>query len=161
MSSVPTVSVVIPVYNTERYIVDTVNSILNQTFSDFELIILDDGSKDRSPDLLRELAAKDSRIRLIIRENRGIVRTRNELLENCRGKYMAVNDADDLSQPDRPCTDDQNISTKHFTISACSLSHKRRHCSPAPSRRSTSGICHPAASRPWSNRSPEWDSRSR
>src|SRR6185312_4954035 len=64
-------------------------------------------------------------------------------------------------QPDRPCTDDQNISTKHFTISVCSLSHKLRHYSPAPSRRSTSGICHPAASRPWSNRSPEWDSRSR
>jgi glycosyltransferase involved in cell wall biosynthesis len=101
MSAVPTVSVVIPVYNTERYIADTVNSILNQTFSDFELIILDDGSKDRSPEILRELAAKDARIRLIVRENRGIVRTRNELLENCRGKYMAVNDADDLSQPER------------------------------------------------------------
>jgi glycosyltransferase involved in cell wall biosynthesis len=101
MSAVPTVSVVIPVYNTERYIVDTVNSILDQTFADFELIILDDGSKDQTPAILRELATKDSRIRLIVRENRGIVRTRNELLENCRGKYMAVNDADDLSMPDR------------------------------------------------------------
>jgi glycosyltransferase involved in cell wall biosynthesis len=101
MSAAPAVSVVIPVYNAERYIADTVNSILNQTFSDFELIILDDGSKDRSPEILRELAAKDSRIRLIIRENRGIVRTRNELLENSRGKYMAVNDADDLSMPER------------------------------------------------------------
>jgi glycosyltransferase involved in cell wall biosynthesis len=101
MGSSPTVSVVVPVYNTERYIADTINSILRQTFTDFELIVIDDGSKDRSPEILRELAAKDARIRLTVRENRGIVRTRNELLEQCRGKYMAVNDSDDLSMPDR------------------------------------------------------------
>src|SRR3712207_4685936 len=101
MSAAPPVSVVVPVYNTERYIAETIDSILKQTFTDFELIVIDDGSKDRSPDILRELAAKDSRIRLTVRENRGIVRTRNELLEQCRGKYMAVNDSDDLSMPDR------------------------------------------------------------
>ena len=88
-------------YNTERYVAETIDSILKQTFTDFELIVIDDGSKDRSPEILRELAAKDSRIRLTVRENRGIVRTRNELLEQCRGKYMAVNDSDDLSMPDR------------------------------------------------------------
>jgi glycosyltransferase involved in cell wall biosynthesis len=97
----PTVSVVVPVYNTERYVADTIDSILKQTFTDFELIIIDDGSRDRSPQILRELAAKDARIRLTLRENRGIVRTRNELLEQCRGKYMAVNDSDDLSMPTR------------------------------------------------------------
>src|SRR5215203_6071210 len=101
MSAAPTVSVVVPVYNTERYIAETINSILKQTFTDFELIVIDDGSTDGSPEILRELAAKDSRIRLTIRENRGIVRTRNELLEQCRGRYMAVNDSDDLSMPDR------------------------------------------------------------
>ena len=73
----PTVSVVVPVYNTERYIAETIDSILKQTFTDFELIVIDDGSTDRSPEILRELAAKDSRIRLTVRENRGIVRTRN------------------------------------------------------------------------------------
>jgi glycosyltransferase involved in cell wall biosynthesis len=101
MSNPPLVSVVVPVYNTERYISDTIESILKQTFTDFELIIIDDGSKDSSPEILQKLAAKDSRIRLTLRENRGIVRTRNDLLEQCRGKYMAVNDSDDLSMPDR------------------------------------------------------------
>src|SRR5688500_8163527 len=101
MSSSPAVSVVVPVYNTERYVADTIDSILEQTFTDFELIVIDDGSTDRSPEILRELAAKASRIRLTVRENRGIVRTRNELLAQCRGRYMAVNDSDDRSMPQR------------------------------------------------------------
>lgn len=101
MTAAPTVSVVVPVYNTERYVADTIGSILKQTFTDFELIVIDDGSTDRSPEILRELAAADSRIRLTLRENRGIVSTRNDLLELCRGRYMAVNDSDDLSMPDR------------------------------------------------------------
>jgi glycosyltransferase involved in cell wall biosynthesis len=101
MGVTPTVSVVVPVYNTERYVADTIQSILKQTFTDFELVVIDDGSTDRSPEILRELASTDSRIRLTVRENRGIVRTRNELLEQCRGKYMAVNDSDDLSMPQR------------------------------------------------------------
>jgi glycosyltransferase involved in cell wall biosynthesis len=97
----PAVSVVVPVYNTERYIADTIDSLLKQTFIDFELIVIDDGSTDRSPAILRDLASRDARIRLTVRENHGIVRTRNELLEQCRGTFMAVNDSDDLSMPDR------------------------------------------------------------
>jgi glycosyltransferase involved in cell wall biosynthesis len=97
----PTVSVVVPVYNTERYLADTLDSILRQTFTDFELVAIDDGSKDRSPEILREFARRDPRVRVTVRENRGIVRTRNELLEQARGRYMAVNDSDDLSMPDR------------------------------------------------------------
>ena len=101
MSPAPLVSVVVPVFNTERYVADTIDAILKQTFTDFELIVIDDGSTDGSPEILRDIASKDSRIRLTVRENRGIVRTRNELLAQCRGKYMAVNDSDDLSMPDR------------------------------------------------------------
>jgi glycosyltransferase involved in cell wall biosynthesis len=79
----------------------TVRSVLAQTFTDFELLILDDGSREASPRILRELAESDRRIRLSLRENHGAVATRNELLKLTRGKYLAVNDADDISLPHR------------------------------------------------------------
>jgi glycosyltransferase involved in cell wall biosynthesis len=97
----PTVSVVTPVYNTAAYVGDTIKSILAQTYADFELILIDDGSKDASAAVVREWAAKDARIRFTSRENRGVVRTRNELLEQARGKYIAVCDSDDLCVPER------------------------------------------------------------
>lgn len=99
--SVPLVSVVMPVYNTARYVGRAIESILNQTFPDFELLLLDDGSTDRSLDILKRYAAQDSRIRLISRENRGISPTRNELLALAQGEFVAVMDSDDISLPDR------------------------------------------------------------
>ena len=100
MSSL-TVSVLMPVYNTERYVGEAVESILNQTFTDFEFIIVDDGSTDGSLKVLREYADKDPRIRLISRENRGLGETRNELLREARGELVAWADADDVSHPHR------------------------------------------------------------
>ena len=97
----PTVSVMMPVYNTAAFVARTVKSVLAQTFADFELLIVDDGSRDGSPRILRELAESDRRIRLSLRENHGAVATRNELLKLARGSYLAVNDADDISLPNR------------------------------------------------------------
>ncbi|MCS6815201.1 MAG: glycosyltransferase, partial [Cyanobacteria bacterium] len=71
MSNQPTVSVVMAVYNTARYLAQAVESILGQTFTDFEFVIIDDGSTDRSLTILKKYAAQDSRIRLISRKNRG------------------------------------------------------------------------------------------
>jgi glycosyltransferase involved in cell wall biosynthesis len=101
MTRAPTVSVLMAVYNTERYLAQAVESILGQTFTDFELVIIDDGSTDRSLKILERYAARDDRIRLISRENRGIPKTRNELLKNARGKFIAVMDSDDVAMSDR------------------------------------------------------------
>lgn len=97
----PSVSVLLPVYNAERYLAQAIESILNQTFQDFELLIIDDGSTDRSGQILTTYAAQDSRIRLISRENRGLISTLNEMLDLAQGEFLARMDADDLATPNR------------------------------------------------------------
>jgi len=98
---VPIVSVNIPIYNCASYLKETIESILNQTFQDFELIMCNDGSTDNSLEIAQSFAANDSRIMVITRENLGIVATRNELLEHSRGKFIAVLDCDDVALPHR------------------------------------------------------------
>jgi len=90
-----------PVYNNERYLAAAVESILNQTFRDFEFIIIDDGSSDGSLQMLEQYAQKDSRIRLASRPNTGYTIALNEGLRIARGQYIARMDADDISAPDR------------------------------------------------------------
>jgi glycosyltransferase involved in cell wall biosynthesis len=97
----PTVSVVMPVHNAERYVGRAIQSILDQTYSDFELIIIDDGSTDGSLVVLRQYATQDPRIRLSSRAWRGIAPTRQELLALCTGRFCAMMDADDESEPQR------------------------------------------------------------
>lgn len=101
MSNIPTVSVLMAVYNTERYLPEAVESILQQTYQNFELIVIDDGSSDRSLQILQKYAEVDQRIHLISRENRGIPKTRNELVSLARGKFLAIMDSDDVALPDR------------------------------------------------------------
>lgn len=101
MDERPIISVLMPVYNSERYVAGSVESVLRQTLPDFEFIIVDDGSTDRSLEILRTYAAKDSRIRLTSRENKGVARTRNEMLVQARGEFIAVMDADDIALPER------------------------------------------------------------
>ncbi len=95
------VSVLLPVYNAAEYVAEAIESILSQTFEAFELLIIDDGSTDGSADIVARYAQEDHRIRYISRENRGLVRTLNELAEMARGEYLARMDADDVSLPDR------------------------------------------------------------
>lgn len=97
----PLVSVLLPVHNAERYLAQAVESILNQTLTDFELLITDDGSTDRSLQILQGYAARDSRIRLVSRANRGLIATLNEMLDQSQAEYLARMDADDISTPDR------------------------------------------------------------
>ena len=77
----PIVSVNMSVYNAERYLAEAIESILNQTFRDFEFLIVDDGSTDRSPEIIRRFAARDDRIRLWIEPHRGWVAARNDMLD--------------------------------------------------------------------------------
>ncbi len=95
----PRVSVVMPVYNGERYLREAVESILNQTFSDFEFIIIDDGSSDISADIVRSF--RDERIRFNQQENQGLAATLNRGIEVARGEYIARQDQDDISLPER------------------------------------------------------------
>ncbi len=96
----PTVSVVIPVYNAAPYIQECLNSIIQQTFQDFEIIVIDDGSSDSSAAIIRSIT--DSRITLIQNEkNIGLIATLNKGFSKCRGKYIARIDADDIAVAER------------------------------------------------------------
>lgn len=95
----PKVSVLIPVFNNEKYLKRAVDSILCQTYSDFELIIIDDGSSDSSFQILSMYS--DARLKIYSRANRGMVATRNELIALSSGDLVAIMDADDISHPRR------------------------------------------------------------
>lgn len=102
MSVEPVVSVIMPNYNGARFVKEAIESVLKQTFSDFELVVIDDCSKDESPEIIRGIAHRDSRIRLIESEqNRGVAETRNEGIRQARGKYIALLDNDDIWTPDK------------------------------------------------------------
>lgn len=93
-----TVSVIMPAYNCEKLVASAINSILGQTFTDFELLIADDCSTDNTKMVIDELAAHDSRIKTYHNEvNQGYLRASNLLFEKCRGKFITFQDADDLS----------------------------------------------------------------
>ena len=101
MNQPPAISVILPVYNAEVYVREAVESILAQSFTDFELIVINDGSTDGSGAILRELAAHDARIVLVDRPNEGAASARNKALEMARADLIALMDADDVSMPER------------------------------------------------------------
>jgi len=103
--SKPTVSIVMPVYNTERYVEEAVLSVLRQTHTNWELIIMDDGSSDRSAEILRKISKTDKRIKCVFsRANMGIGYTMTQLVQMARGKYIARMDSDDIMLPVRIAT---------------------------------------------------------
>lgn len=97
----PAISVVMSVYNGAPYLRAAIDSILAQTFGDFEFLILDDGSSDGSGAIVQDYAARDARIRLIQRENRGLITSLNELIVAARAPLLARMDADDVALPER------------------------------------------------------------
>ena len=94
------VSVIIPVYNVEKYLRQCIESILNQTLSELELICVDDGSTDSSLEILREYEKKDSRVKVLQQENLGAGAARNKGLKIATGKYLSFLDADDFFLPE-------------------------------------------------------------
>ncbi len=95
----PFVSVIMPVYNVERYLRESIESVLNQTYKDFELILVDDGSPDKSPSICDEYAEKDSRVIVIHKKNGGLSSARNEGIEIAGGEYLYMIDSDDQIDP--------------------------------------------------------------
>ena len=93
-------SVIIPIYNSEEYLPRCIDSVLAQSARDFELILIDDGSKDKSGDICKEYQKKDSRVKYIRKENAGVSAARNTGIENASGEYIGFIDSDDEILPD-------------------------------------------------------------
>lgn len=96
----PQISVIIPVYNGERYLHECIDSILSQTHSDLELILVDDGSRDSSPQICDEYARQDSRVRVVHKENEGVNATRCRGAREARGEWVTFCDCDDTMPAD-------------------------------------------------------------
>lgn len=113
------VSIIVPVYQVEKYIRQCIDSILAQTFTDFELILVDDGSKDNSGKICDEYAEKDKRIRVIHKENGGLSDARNKGLDNASGNYFMFVDSDDYIAPNMAECLYKKISEAKADIAAC------------------------------------------
>ncbi|MBR3628081.1 MAG: glycosyltransferase family 2 protein [Elusimicrobia bacterium] len=96
----PKISVIVPTYNVEKYLSQCLDSILNQTFKDFECICINDGSTDNSLSILQKYASKDNRIKIINQENKGLSGARNAALKIVTGKYITFVDSDDFVSSD-------------------------------------------------------------
>lgn len=94
------ISVIIPVYNVESYLGRCIDSVLRSDYEDFELILVNDGSTDASPRICAEYARRDSRVRVLSQENKGVSAARNRGLESCRGEWVVFVDGDDCISPD-------------------------------------------------------------
>lgn len=96
------VSIITPLYNTENYISKTIESVLNQTYQNWEMIIVDDCSSDNGPDIVKKYQKKDGRIRLIqLDKNSGGAIARNRAIEKAKGRFIAFLDSDDLWHPEK------------------------------------------------------------
>lgn len=91
----PKISVIVPVYNVEKFLRRCIDSILAQTFTDFELLLIDDGSKDKSGEICDEYAAKDARIRVFHKQNGGVSSARNLGIDKAQGEWVYFVDSDD------------------------------------------------------------------
>ena len=95
----PKISIIVPIYNAEKVLKRCVDSILNQSYKNFELILINDGSKDKSIDIINEYKEKDERIKVIDNKNKGVSETRNIGIKTSKGEYIQFIDADDFIDP--------------------------------------------------------------
>lgn len=117
----PLASIVVPMYNAEPYIQKTIKSVLDQTFTDWELIIIDDGSKDKSLSIAKEYEKKENRIHVYANDgNHGVSYTRNRAIALAKGKYIALLDADDLWHPDKLLKQIPFMEEHNYEVSYCS-----------------------------------------
>ena len=119
----PELSIIVPVYKVEKYLPKCLDSILAQTFTDFELILIDDGSPDRCGDICDEYAAKDDRLIVIHQENKGVSAARNAGLDIARGEYIGFVDSDDWIEPEMYETMLATAKESEAEIVACGANH--------------------------------------
>lgn len=118
--SEPLISVIIPVYNAEKYLRSCLDSVLAQTYKNWEAVCVNDGSTDNSQKILEEYAAKDNRFLIINQENGGGSSSRNRALKNINGQFVAFLDNDDLYHPQYLEILYTNLQNTHADISCCS-----------------------------------------
>ena len=121
----PKISVIIPVYNVEDYLEECLDSIINQTFKDLEIICINDGSQDNSLNILEEYAEKDNRIKIITTKNQGLSAARNRGLENITGDYVYFIDSDDYLELTAfeelyAVSEEKSLDLIHFKFDNCS-----------------------------------------
>ena len=97
----PLISVIVPAYNAEIFIRRTLDSILAQTYTNIEILVVDDGSQDRTAEIVESFVEKDSRVTLLKQKNAGVATARNLAIEKSRGEYIAPIDADDIWYPQK------------------------------------------------------------
>ena len=97
----PLVSVIVPAYNAEQFIARTLSSVIEQTYKNLEILVVDDGSKDRTAEIVEQFATKDSRVTLLRQQNSGVAKARNLAIKNAKGEYIAPVDADDIWHPQK------------------------------------------------------------
>lgn len=112
----PQVSVIIPVYKVEKYLAACLDSVLNQTFTDWEAICVNDGSPDRCGEILAQFVQKDPRIKVVTQKNQGVSVARNEGLKNSKGDFICFLDSDDLLHPDFLKILLENIQKHHIKV---------------------------------------------
>lgn len=94
------ISIIIPIYNSDKYLLECLNSVINQSFLDFEVLCVNDGSTDRSKDICEQYVRKDKRFRLYNQENAGVSVARNLGIEQAQGEYLCFLDSDDVIAKD-------------------------------------------------------------
>lgn len=117
------VSIITPCYNGAKYIRETIESVVNQTYSNWEMIIVDDGSKDNSAEIVRQFETKDKRVRLIQQKNAGSAAARNNGIQQAEGQYICLLDADDIWLPEFLEHQIKFMNAHHAICVACSYGH--------------------------------------
>ena len=115
------VSVIIPVYNVEKYLKECIQSVLRQTYKNLEIILVDDGSKDNSGNICDEYAKRDERIKVIHKKNGGLSDARNAGIDICTGEYIAFLDSDDFIEEDMYEFLVKNLEKAKADISICQV----------------------------------------
>ncbi|MCC6448088.1 MAG: glycosyltransferase [Chitinophagaceae bacterium] len=117
------ISIIIPAYNAGQFISETIKSVINQSYANWELIVIDDGSQDNTSDIVQENSKKDSRIRIVKQTNSGVSSARNKGLENSTGDHVCFLDADDLLEAENLKTKLQALEKNGWdaVYSACEL----------------------------------------
>ena len=121
--SIPTVSIIIPVHNVAPYLETCLDSLLSQTFQDWEAVCIDDGSSDESPAMLDRYAARDARFKVVHQKNGGVSNARNTGLKLARGTYIQMLDPDDWAEPDMTERLLRMIESTHAELGAVSYTH--------------------------------------
>lgn len=133
------ISVILPVFNREKFIEDCIISVLNQTYTDFELLVVDDGSEDSTVEIVERFINKDSRIKLIKAAHKGVSSARNLAVENAKGEYIFFIDSDDYIHPDLFKIFSAKMADKEINMAFCRYTPvneqqmKKIISSPAPS----------------------------